>query len=93
MAEKDIRGELKVDPKVELKDYSGPFDPDLRRPLTQRSFQIAGPHERRRQKGEREAWEPFESLLKLVLHDQIHPFRRDTTGAASNRTDETPDIL
>ena len=27
---KDIRGELKGDPNVELKDYSGPFKPDLR---------------------------------------------------------------
>jgi len=27
---KDIRGEIKVDPNVELKDYSGPFKPDLR---------------------------------------------------------------
>ncbi len=27
---KDIRGDLKVDPKVELKDYSGRFKPDLR---------------------------------------------------------------
>lgn len=28
--DKDIRGELKVDPNVELQDYSGPFKPDLR---------------------------------------------------------------
>src|SRR4030042_3453872 len=27
---KDIRGELKVDPNVELQDYSGPFKPELR---------------------------------------------------------------
>jgi hypothetical protein len=27
---KDIRGELKVNPNVELQDYSGPFKPDLR---------------------------------------------------------------
>lgn len=27
---KDLRGEIKVDPNVELQDYSGPFKPDLR---------------------------------------------------------------
>ena len=27
---KDIRGEIKVDPNIELEDYSGPFKPDLR---------------------------------------------------------------
>lgn len=30
MAIRDTRGIFKVDPKVELKDYSGPFKPDLR---------------------------------------------------------------
>ncbi len=27
---KDVRGEIKVDPKINLNDYSGPFKPDLR---------------------------------------------------------------
>ena len=27
---KDLRGDLRVDPNVELQDYSGPFKPDLR---------------------------------------------------------------
>ncbi len=30
MVGKDLRAEIKIDPKVELKDYSGPFKPDLR---------------------------------------------------------------
>ena len=29
-SKKDVRGELKIDPNVELQDYSGPFKPDLR---------------------------------------------------------------
>jgi hypothetical protein len=29
-SKKDLRGDLKVDPNVELQDYSGPFKPDLR---------------------------------------------------------------
>lgn len=27
---RDIRGDLKIDPKVEMQDYSGPFKPDLK---------------------------------------------------------------
>ncbi len=30
VAKRDTRGILKINPKVELKDYSGPFKPDLR---------------------------------------------------------------
>jgi len=30
MAKRDTRGILEIDPNVELKDYSGPFKPDLR---------------------------------------------------------------
>lgn len=30
LKKKDIRGDLKVNPKIEMKDYSGPFKPDLR---------------------------------------------------------------
>ena len=30
MAKRDVRAEIKIDPKVELEDYSGPFKPDLR---------------------------------------------------------------
>jgi len=30
MTEKDTRGNLEIDPNIELKDYSGPFKPDLR---------------------------------------------------------------
>lgn len=30
MAKRDVRADVKIDPNVELEDYSGPFKPDLR---------------------------------------------------------------